>query len=101
MLTTLLRPTAGTATVNGFDIFLHPGEVRRSIGVVFQDPSSDETLTGYENLQLHGMLYSMPSSLREQRIAEVLSLVDLAGRKDDLVKKYSGGCVGGSNLPAV
>lgn len=91
MLTTLLRPTSGTAIVNGFDIVLQPDKVRKSIGIVFQDPSSDETLTGYENLNLHGLLYDMPSDLREQRIAEVLALVDLTGRKDDMVKKYSGG----------
>jgi ABC-2 type transport system ATP-binding protein len=91
MLTTLLRPTSGTAVVNGFDIMVQPDLVRKSIGIVFQDPSSDETLTGYENLKLHGLLYDMPSALREKRIAEVLSLVDLTGRKDDMVKKYSGG----------
>jgi ABC-2 type transport system ATP-binding protein len=65
--------------------------VRKSIGIVFQDPSSDDILTGYENLKLHGLLYDMPESLREKRIKEVLQLVDLAERKNDLVKKYSGG----------
>ncbi len=91
MLTTLLRPTAGTATINGHDIVREPGQVRRSIGIVFQDPSSDDILTGYENLKVHGMLYHMPPALRERRIGEVLELVELTGRKDDLVKKYSGG----------
>jgi ABC-2 type transport system ATP-binding protein len=91
MLTTLVPPTSGTATVNGFDITKEPDRVRKSIGIVFQDPSSDETLTGYENLKLHGLLYDMPGDLREQRIAEVLALVELADRKDDLVKRYSGG----------
>jgi ABC-2 type transport system ATP-binding protein len=91
MLTTLLRPTAGSATINGHDIVSDPGQVRRSIGIVFQDPSSDDILTGYENLKVHGMLYHMPPVLRERRIGEVLELVDLTGRKDDLVKKYSGG----------
>jgi ABC-2 type transport system ATP-binding protein len=65
--------------------------VRKSIGIVFQEPSCDDILTGYENLKLHGMLYSMPVALREQRIAEVLALVELTERKDDLVKHYSGG----------
>lgn len=91
MLTTLVPPTSGTATVNGFDIVREPDRVRKSIGIVFQDPSSDETLTGYENLKLHGLLYDMPRDLREQRIREVLSLVGLEDRKDDMVKQYSGG----------
>jgi ABC-2 type transport system ATP-binding protein len=90
-LTTLLKPTSGTARVNGFDVLRQPAQVRRSIGVVFQDPSSDDTLTGYENLKLHGMLYGMPVPLRERRIGEVLELVDLVERKDDVVKHYSGG----------
>lgn len=91
MLTTLRQPTSGTATVNGFDITKQQSQVRQSIGMVFQDPSSDDILTGYENLKLHGMLYGMPTKLREQRISEVLELVDMADRKNDLVKKYSGG----------
>ncbi|HEX8724238.1 MAG TPA: ATP-binding cassette domain-containing protein [Gemmatimonadaceae bacterium] len=91
MLTTLLRPTGGSATINGFDIVREPGRVRQSIGIVFQDPSSDDILTGYENLKVHGMLYHMPPARREARIAEVLELVELTGRKDDLVKRYSGG----------
>jgi len=90
-LTTLIRPTSGTATINGFDIVREPGRVRQSIGIVFQDPSSDDILTGYENLKVHGMLYGMPVALRERRIGEVLELVELTDRKDDLVKKYSGG----------
>jgi len=90
-LATLIKPTSGSATVNGFDIKEQPDKVRKSIGIVFQDPSSDDILTGYENLKLHGMLYGMPADLREKRIKEVLHLVDLTDRKDDLVKKYSGG----------
>lgn len=90
-LTTLIKPTSGTAKINGFDIVAQPGKVRKSIGIVFQDPSSDDTLTGYENLKLHGMLYGMPKPLREAKIKEVLKLVELTERKDDLVKKYSGG----------
>jgi ABC-2 type transport system ATP-binding protein len=91
MLTTLIPPTSGTATINGFDIVRQPDQVRKSIGIVFQDPSSDETLTGYENLKLHGLLYDMDSELREQRIQEVLALVELTERQQDAVKKYSGG----------
>ncbi len=91
MLTTLLRPTSGQARVNGFDLVRQPLSVRKSIGIVFQDPSSDDTLTGYENLKLHGLLYHMPAALREQRIEEVLALVDLTDRQHTIVKHYSGG----------
>ena len=91
MLTTLKQPTSGTAKVNNFDIIKQPDKVRKSIGIVFQDPSSDDILTGYENLKLHGLLYDMPDDLQERRIKEVLELVDLTDRKNDLVKKYSGG----------
>lgn len=91
MLATLLKPTSGSATVNGYDIVCQPGEVRSSIGIVFQAPSSDDMLTGYENLQLHSMLYSVPRHTRKQRIEEVLGLVGLTERKHDQVKTYSGG----------
>jgi len=91
MLVTLKPPTSGTATINGFDIVKQADKVRKSIGIVFQDPSSDEILTGYENLKLHGWLYDMPSDLREERIKEVLELVELTDRRNDRVKKYSGG----------
>lgn len=91
MLTTLLPPTSGTALINNHDILKKPHDVRKSIGIVFQDPSSDEILTGYENLKLHGWLYDMPDKLREERIKDVLELVDLTSRKNDRVKKYSGG----------
>ncbi|MGD0057421.1 MAG: ATP-binding cassette domain-containing protein [Methanomassiliicoccales archaeon] len=91
MLATLLRPTSGTAKINGYDILRQPGKVRKSIGMVFQEPSSDDLLTGYENLRMHGLLYGVSTINRERRIGEVLELVDLADRKDDLVKHYSGG----------
>jgi ABC-2 type transport system ATP-binding protein len=91
MLVTLKPPTSGTAIINGFDIVKQPDKVRKSIGIVFQDPSSDEILTGYENLKLHGWLYDMPDDLLEERIKEVLELVELTDRKKDRVKKYSGG----------
>lgn len=91
MLATLLKPTSGTATVNGYDIVREPAKVRASIGIVFQAPSSDDMLTGYENLQLHAMLYSVPRHKRKKRIAEVLELVGLSDRKDDQVKTFSGG----------
>ena len=91
MLATLLRPTGGTALVNGYDIVKQSHQVRKSIGIVFQEPSSDDLLTGYENLRLHALMYGVDRSIREKRIEEVLKLVDLTERKDDQVKKYSGG----------
>lgn len=91
MLATLLKPTSGSATVNGYDIVGQAAKVRASIGIVFQAPSSDDILTGYENLHLHAMLYSVPRHERKKRIEEVLELVGLADRKNDPVKAYSGG----------
>jgi ABC-2 type transport system ATP-binding protein len=91
MLATLLKPTSGTASVDGYDIINEPAKVRASIGIVFQAPSSDDILTGYENLKLHSMLYSVPRKIREKRILDVLELVGLTERKNDQVKKYSGG----------
>jgi ABC-2 type transport system ATP-binding protein len=91
MFATLLKPTAGTAKVNGYDIIIDPDKVRRSIGIVFQDPSSDDVLTGRENLYLHALMFGVPKDERNQRIDYVLKLVDLQDRADDIVKKYSGG----------
>ena len=91
MLSTLLKPTNGTATVDGHDIVEEPDAVRRSIGYVFQDPTLDIELTGRENLDFHGRLYSINRSLRKQRIKEMLEIVKLADRADNLVKTYSGG----------
>ncbi|MEO9320037.1 MAG: ATP-binding cassette domain-containing protein [Nitrososphaera sp.] len=91
MLATLLKPTSGTATVNGFDIIAEPSKVRSSIGIVFQAPSSDDMLTGEENLHLHALLYGVPRNQRKDRISSVLELVGLTDRRDDQVKTYSGG----------
>jgi ABC-2 type transport system ATP-binding protein len=91
MLATLLEPTSGTATVNGFDIKKQPARVRESIGIIFQEPSSDELLTGYENIKLYAMIYGLPKNQIQTRSAEALKLVELTDRKDDLVKHYSGG----------
>ena len=91
MLATLLKPTSGTATINDYDIVKHPAKVRDNIGIVFQAPSSDDMLTGYENLKIYSYLYNIPSKNREKRILELLELVGLSERKNDLVKKYSGG----------
>jgi ABC-2 type transport system ATP-binding protein len=91
MLATLVKPTSGTGRVNGYDIVKHPDQVRRSIGIVFQDPSSDDILTGRENLYLHALMFGVPKNERKQRIEHVLGLVDLQDRANDIVKKYSGG----------
>lgn len=91
MLVTLKHPTAGGASVNGFDIARDPDSVRRSIGIVFQDPSLDEELTAYENLELHAVMYGMPKAERDAKIKEVVALVELSDRLNDLVKTFSGG----------
>ena len=91
MLCTLLRPTAGTAILNGYDIVTQPHFVRKSIGLVFQDPSLDERLTARENLDFHARLYGVPRDVARQRIARMLEMVELVTRQDDLVKNFSGG----------
>lgn len=91
MLCTILKPTSGKAWVNGFDIVRESAKVRKSIGIVFQQPSVDDLLTGRENLTMHNLLFGVPRELRKQRISEVLSLVNLEKRADDLVNTYSGG----------
>jgi len=91
MLCTLLKPTSGTAKVNGYDIIKEQSQVRKSIGIVFQELSLDNRLTGRENLEMHAGLYSVPKSERKKRIEEVLELVALSDRADELVRTYSGG----------
>jgi ABC-2 type transport system ATP-binding protein len=91
ILATLIKPSSGTAIINGYDIINEPSKVRSSIGIVFQAPSSDDILTGYENLKIHSLLYNVDSHIREKRISDVLELVGLTNRKNDQVKKYSGG----------
>lgn len=91
MLSTLLRPTSGTATVNSYDTIEEPDGVRRSIGFVFQDHTLDDELTGKENLDFHCRIYGLKRDVRQRRIKEMLNVVQLAERADDLVKTYSGG----------
>lgn len=91
MLCTLLKPTSGTAQINGIDIIKDPNGVRHSIGIIFQEPSLDDRLTARENLFFHGYLYHMPPKLIDKRISEVLELVELNERKNDFVRKFSGG----------
>jgi ABC-2 type transport system ATP-binding protein len=91
MLCTILKPTAGSAKVNGFDIAKEPNQVRKSIGIVFQDPSIDDRLTGKENLYMHANLYGVPPVEQKERINRVLKLVELEDRANDLMRTYSGG----------
>lgn len=91
MLTTLLSPTSGSISVNGFDPKRDQNDVRKSFGIVFQDPSLDDELTARENLDFHGVLYSVPSDVRKIRIKELLTFVELWDRKDSFVKTFSGG----------
>jgi ABC-2 type transport system ATP-binding protein len=91
MLCTILKPTSGTAKVNGFDIVKEAMHVRKSIGIVFQDPSIDDRMTGRENLFMHANLYGVPTSEQKNRIDSILKLVELEDRANDLMRTYSGG----------
>jgi len=91
ILCTLLTPTAGTARVAGIDVMHDPAGVRQRIGLVFQDPSLDDQLTGRENLEFHAFIYSVPASVRGQRIDEMLELMQLTERAGSQVRTYSGG----------
>ena len=91
MLTTLLNPTKGNATIADYDIVKQRNQVRQSIGIVFQEPALDIELTGEENLEYHARMYGLKKSNRKKRIDEVLKLVDLEEKRKVLVKNYSGG----------
>jgi ABC-2 type transport system ATP-binding protein len=91
MLCTIVRPTSGSARIYGHDVKREPGIVRGLIGIVFQDPSLDDNLTGRENLDFHGQLYKVPRGEIGERITGVLELVELSDKADTIVKKYSGG----------
>ncbi|VTR96269.1 multidrug abc transporter atp-binding protein : ABC transporter related OS=Solibacter usitatus (strain Ellin6076) GN=Acid_0602 PE=3 SV=1: ABC_tran [Gemmata massiliana] len=91
MLTTLLRPTSGSITIDGLDPATHPLEVRRRFGIVFQDPSLDHDLTARENMDLHGVLYHVPRKVRVERTQTLLTLFELWDRRNDRVKTFSGG----------
>ncbi len=91
MLTTLLRPTSGDIILDGHNPMKDPEKVRRSFGIVFQDPSLDDELTAKENMDFHGVLYGVPSRLRKARIEELMNFVELWDRRDSLVKEFSGG----------
>jgi ABC-2 type transport system ATP-binding protein len=91
MLTTLLKPTSGTALVDGRDIVEEQAAVRKAIGMVFQEQSIDEKLTARENLDFHAVLYGVPRRERKKRAAEVLQTVDLQDRADQKIEEFSGG----------
>jgi ABC-2 type transport system ATP-binding protein len=91
MLTTILKPTSGSITLNNVDPVHEPEMARRTFGIVFQDPSLDDDLTAWENMDLHGVLYDVPDMERRQRSEELLKFVDLWDRKNSPVKQFSGG----------
>jgi ABC-2 type transport system ATP-binding protein len=91
MLCTLLQPSGGNARVAGYDVIHHPHQVRQHIGLIFQDPSLDERLTGWENLKFHAQLYNVPSDTFRSRARELLSMVELTEKARQKVKAYSGG----------
>jgi len=91
MLTTLLDPTSGSVILNGFNVDKNPSDTRRSFGIVFQDPSLDTELTAYENMYIHAVLYAIPKDIYSKRIEELMTMVELWDRRDDLVKNFSGG----------
>jgi ABC-2 type transport system ATP-binding protein len=93
MLTTLLRPSSGTALVAGFDIVRQPAEVRRHIGYVSQMLSADGDLTGYENLNISAKLYGLPRRERIDRIGQALKFMELADAQHKMVRHYSGGMI--------
>jgi ABC-2 type transport system ATP-binding protein len=91
MLTTLLNPTSGEIRLNGSDPLTEGQKVRNSFGIVFQDPSLDDELTAYENMEFHAVLYSVDKQIRKQRIEEFLNFVELWDKRNNMVKTFSGG----------
>jgi len=91
ILTTLLKPTSGQALVSGFDVKTHPKQVRQKIGYVQQESTVDEYLSGRENLLLQARLNHIPKDLINERIDEVLELIELSDKQNDAVVTYSGG----------
>jgi len=91
MLATLLAPTSGEAVINGFNVLSQRNQVRKSIGLVFQDPSLDDRLTAKENLCFHADLYQVKRGACETLLPQVLNLVDLWDRRDHIVRTFSGG----------
>src|SRR5579862_2354775 len=91
ILTTLLKPTSGEVELDGLNPAVQHNEARKRFGIVFQDPSLDEELTAYENMDFHGVLYKVPGKVRAERIEKLLRLFELWDRRNDFVKQFSGG----------
>src|SRR3989344_5339667 len=91
MLTTLLKPTSGEVFLNYIDVTKEPDKTRKSFGIVFQDPSLDNELTAYENMQFHAILYGLKKNVYQKRIEDLLNLVELYDKKNQFVKNFSGG----------
>jgi len=91
ILCTLLKPSGGRASVNGYDVLKERREVQRSIGLVFQDPTLDDYLTADQNLRFHAYAYGVPANVREKRMQELMELVELQDRRKNKVSTYSGG----------
>jgi ABC-2 type transport system ATP-binding protein len=91
MLTTMLLPTSGKVLINGFDPLTQQSQVRDSFGIVFQDQTVDEELTARENMELHGVLYGVEKKLMNERIEELLHIVELWDKRQSYVKTFSGG----------
>ncbi len=91
ILCTLSKPTSGQALIDGFDVARQQSQVRQSIGLVFQDPSLDEQLSALQNLRFHAMVYHVPASVRQQRMEQVLKMMELWDERNNQVRTYSGG----------
>jgi ABC-2 type transport system ATP-binding protein len=91
ILCTILRPDSGVVTLAGFDVVRQPLKARRHLGVVFQEPSVDDRLTVFENLNFHGLIYQVPAAIRRRRIDELLHLVELEDWRHALVRSLSSG----------
>lgn len=91
MLTTLLKPSSGSVELDGLNPATQQHEARKRFGIVFQDSSTDDDLTAYENMDFHGVLYNVPKRIRAERIEELLRLFELWDRRDHQVKHFSGG----------
>jgi ABC-2 type transport system ATP-binding protein len=91
MLTTLMKPTSGTVEIDGLDPQRKQNEARRRFGIVFQDPSLEWEMTAYENMEIHGVLYHVPHKLRVERTEQLLKLFELWEKRNEPVKKFSGG----------
>lgn len=91
ILTTLLEADSGEVKVNGFSPKKDKDDIRKSFGIVFQDPSVDDDLTAWENMEFHALLYGISKDERQIKIKELLEFVELWDRRNDLVKKFSGG----------